>query len=660
MTYPQLIQDVKSKGYYAATSVKDIRAEYDRLVKIREDSLIGDNLYEWRCVRALVETKLAVTALIERGLRAEDIEDFTRAIEYAKNAYHSAKLALEPEGTGGDAAFEALGAAVGRAVILAQGVNADFGKLISDGEFRGTIADFTRLVEKYGSIKTENLAPLFPEADKGQFAFLSVKKAIYDLLQKKLEFLTQAMFAGFSLDKAYVPDTISQYDSLQSLPALSLAQGVKDAPVLFVCTPIRAEFDIMLNANLNRNGIAKILQIELSLLPKAILKSADSMARFLLFAKRSSKAGVFAFYGIDKLSEVEKGKVYAAVTAYLRLVAEDVRMVFWDKSGDMQGMKEYERIKGETPFAPAENRYLRLPSFADACELLAGAEEERKEEIRVSCVFMGYRGLNYLYATEKEMGLAIDTAKRLSDENAAAVLAFLSRLPDDSKLVPLDWRYDSAIDRHVGIASGEYDYDEIRAVSDDRIRAILANDSFTIYEKCGELVRYILLADEDKSVWKEVLTDEERRERIERATHVVAYAMKVYHRAPKVLVVDLRGAWGGLCCNGGAEIKYKKSASEDIAWLMDAILHELYHSLQYTLVDTAVDPTWHKKAFHISNERIASWHDNFKVYVDLGEENNDIYMIQSVEVDARDFAGLCLGDQVYHEHDRLITKRGEQ
>ena len=660
MTYPGIIQDVKSKGYYAAISCKDIRAEYDRLVKIREDALIGENLYLWRCVRALVETKLAVTAIIERGLMSEDISDFTRAVTYAKNSYHSARLALDPDGDAGDDAFNALSAAVGRLVILAQDIRADFDKLISEGEFRGTMADFTRLVEKYGAVKTENLVPLFPEADEGQFSFLSVKKAIYDLLSKKLELLTQAMFAGFSLDAAYAADTISQYDSLQSLPALSLAQGIKDAPVLFVCTPIRAEFDIMLNANLHRNGIDKIVQIDLAALPKkTVLKSADSMARFLLFAKRQSKAGVFAFYGIEAITDVEKGKVYAAVTAYLSLVAEDVRMVFWDKSGDMQAMTEYDRIKGDTPFAPAENRYLRLPSFADACELLQGADDKKKEEIRLTCVFMGYRGLNYLYATEKELGLAIDTAKRISDENAAAALTFLSRLPDDSKLLPLDWHYDPVIDRSVGSGSGEYDYDEIRSVSDDRIRAILGNSALSIYEKCGELVRYILLADEDKSVWKEVLNDEERRSRIERATRVVAYAMKVYHRDPKVLVVDSRGAWGGLCCNGGAEIKYKRSASEDISWLMDAILHELYHSLQYTLVDTAVDPTWHKKAFHISNERIASWHDNFKVYVDLGEENNDIYMIQSVEVDARDFAGLCLGDQVYHEHDRIGAKKGE-
>ena len=242
---------------------------------------------------------------------------------------------------------------------------------------------------------------------------------------------------------------------------------------------------------------------------------------------------------------------------------------------------------------------------------------------------------------------------------AVKVLSFLSHLPDDSKLVPRDWGYDPAIEKSVKSEGGEYNYDEIRDVSDDRIRAIIANDSFSIYEKCGELVRYILLADEDKSVWKELLSDSEKALRIARATRIIAYTMKVYYSNPKVTIVHSHAAWGGLCCDGGQEIKYDKGSTGKIEWLMDAILHELYHSLQHTLTDTAVDPAWYKKTYHISNERIASWHDNNDVYVSIGEGEDDFYMIQTLEVDARDFAGLCLGDQVYHDHDKRKSKRGK-
>ncbi len=662
MNYPEIIREVKAKGYYAAVTAKEIRAEYERLLRIRESELLDENLHTWRCVRALLEAKYAVVEFIERGMRAEDVPDFTLVMDRCKVKYRNASLELDPDAPESDASFEAIKAAITRLVITVQSINTDVNALLQGGEYVGTIGDFTRLRDKYESLKPEIIGDLFPEIKKGAFKFPSVRKAVFDLLIRRLNEVMDAMFAGFSTEGGHILSTLSQYDRLESIPSLSLAQGIKDAPVLFVCTPLRAEFDIMLNANLHRNGIERVVQIDLTRLPqKDVAKSADSLARYLFYLKKKRDPQVIAFYGIESVSDEEKRKVYAAVTAYIGLVAEDVRMVFMDVSGDMKGMTEYDQMKKGQSFVPAENRYLRLPSFSDACDLLSSADEKTREEIRTSCVFMGYLGLNYFYADERELGLAIDTAKSISEQNAASVLAFLARLPDDSKLVPLDWRYDPAIEKSVSSGSGEYNYDEIRDVSDERIRAIISNASYSIYEKCGALVRYILLADEDRSVWKEVLDAETRRERIERATRIIAYTMKVYHSAPKVTIVDSRsGGWGGMCCNGGAEIKYKKSSSEDIAWLEDAILHELYHSLQHTLTDTMVDPTWYKKTYHISNERIASWNDNNGVYISLDEGQDKIYMIQALEVDARDFAGLCLGDQVYHDHDKIGAKRGKE
>ena len=659
MTFPQLIHDVKTKGYYAAISSKEIRAQYDRLLQIRESDLIGVNLYEWRAVKALLELKLSLTELIEQGMAPEPYAAFIRTAELSKGNYRSARIAEDAGFTGSDERFVALQTAVERLRITFREIDLDFDRLMVDGAYRGTLKDFTLLSEKYGAMKVEGIGELFPELDKGTFRFVSIKKTLFALLKAKLDELMKAMFAGFGLTEDFSADTVSQYDALSSVPNLSLAQGIKDAPVLFVCTPIREEFDIMLNANLHANGIERVLQIDLAKLPKKTIgHSRDSLARFLLYVKKERDPNVIAFYGREALSEQDEKNLYAAIADYLSLVAEDVRLVFWDPSGDMQGLSSYSRVKAELPLVPAENRYLRLPSYADACELVPTMDDKKKEILRERCVFMGYLGLNYFYAKEEEQGLALDTAKRISEQNAMKVLSFLSRLPDNSKLVPLDWGYDPAIEKSVRPDGGEYNYDEIRDVSDERIRAIIANNSLTIYEKCGELVRYVLLADEDKSVWKEVLSDEEKESRIARATRIVAYTMRVYYSNPKVTVVHSNAPWGGLCCNGGQEIKFKKSDTENVNWLMDAILHELYHSLQHTLTDTMVDPSWYKKTYHISNERIASWNDNNGVYLTLGEGQDALYMVQSIEVDARDFAGLCLGDQVFHDHDKRSSKRG--
>ena len=652
MPFPQLIQDAKMRGYYAASCGDEIAAQYERILAIREKDLIGNVLYDLRIARALIELKLAFTRFVERGMLSDDLDDLSEAIEQSKADYFGAKLALNPSYVASESQFKQIEAAAKKLSSFAEGIAKDFDALLSDGAFKGTLADYADTVEKYKVVSTEPISSYFPDREAARFSFISVKKAIFNLIGNKMREVRTAMFEDFMLEGDFRIDTIDKYSDLTLVPSRSLAKDVKETPVIFVSTPIREEFDILLNANYK--WMKKILQFDLprlSKMPAGV--SADSWARFFLFVILETGANAFAFYGLDKLTDEVKRDVYAAIYSALKMSPTDVRFIFWDESGDMSGLSEYNRARKDLPLVMAENFYLRLPSFEDVKSVGDLFDAQRLERIRKECVFMGYRGLNLFFSKKEELGLAFDSARSISAANEAAALRFVDVLTDKTRLIPLDWGYTITVEEPEEEKTDEYNYDEIRDVSDERIRIIIANPKFNIYQKCGELVRYILLADEDKSVWMGNLTEEERAARIKKAVRIIAYTMRVYHSNPSVEVVDTReGGWGGYCSAGGAEIRFKKNCVEGdggIEWTMDAILHELYHSLQHTVTDTPVNTAWYKKTYHISEERIASWYSNSKSYVDI-DVNREIYEVQVMEADARDFAGLCLGDQVYHRH----------
>ena len=657
MYYPAIIHEAKTKGYFAAVKGQEIRAQFERLSAIRESDLLGTNLYEWKVVRSLVELKLAVTELIEKGMMAADLNELSTVCERCKQSYRQGKEGANASYTGTDQTFDAIFASVVRLVSYADGIRSDFNALLSDGYYSGTVGDFSELLKKYSTVETETIGDLFPDIGRGKFHFLSVKNAIYAVIKKKLNEVMKAMFVGFPSEGEVYPETIRQYDDLRAVPNLSLTEGIKETPVLFVCTPIREEFDIMLNANLHRDGIERIVQIDLTRIAKKLRANRDAMTRFLMYVRKNRDPQVMAFYGVETLTEEEKYNLYVAIGDYLPFASEDIRLVFWDVTGDMEGLTDYIRIRRSvTTLAPAENRYLRLPTYSDVCERIDSFDEKKRETVREKCVFMGYRGLHLFYAKEEDLGLAAETAKSISERNLPLALNFLEALPDTSKLIPLDWQYKGAVGRDAE-QGDEYDYDEIRDVSDDRIHAIIANHSLTIYEKCGELVRYILLADEDKSVWKENLSDAERKKRTSLAVRIIAYTMRIWCPSPTVTFCsEKEGEWGAKCCRGGEEIKIKTSNLSNVEWMMDTILHELYHALQYTLCETNADLTWYKKTYHIANERIASWYSNSREYVDV-DDNDSLYELQTKEVDARSFAGYCLGDQICTSHKYEWKKR---
>ena len=656
MIYPDLLKEIKREGYCTLIDSASIKVQLKRLDTIPDGALIGNNLHEAKAVRALVSLKLAVTLFLENGAAWEQAEYVISLLTRYGDMYDKAIHAMNPAAPDVlDKILELRKAIEGLAMRNAE-IRRDFDRLMKDGDYIGTVRDFIHLKNKYSTFgSVDDMQGLFFDFGDTPFQLLSAKKAISDLRRKKIREAQDAMFRNYLFPEKVLRDTIAEYDSLKLLPPLSIAQGIADAPVLFVSTPILEEFDIALNANLHQGGIERITQLNLLYLPKQFPNddAKEYLSKMFLWLMREKAPNVIAINGLEYAQEGLRKALYFAINEFLIFVSHTIRVVIMDDSGDMSAFMDYTAMKKAFGFVAADNKYLRLPFFEDVAEINDAFTPDQLETVRKRCVFMGYRGLALLSADKSELGLAIDAAKVISDQNKGKALPFLEKLLDDSKFVPSDWRYEPEVTLKKEDDSG-YDYDKIRDVSDERVKAILDNGALSIFQKCGELVKYVFLADEDISVWATTIPEEDRRQRVRKATHLVAFAMRLFYDDPTVVFETLDGA-NGQCCDGGQTIKFDLSTLEKAPLLMRTLLHELYHSLQHTVTDCNTFLGWYKREFHIESERIESWRTNFygRNYRDSGVN----YFIQVVEVDARSYACYCLGDQIYEGYHDSYRKR---
>ena len=135
------------------------------------------------------------------------------------------------------------------------------------------------------------------------------------------------------------------------------------------------------------------------------------------------------------------------------------------------------------------------------------------------------------------------------------------------------------------------------------------------------------------------------------ATTLVARVLDTSY-APCVEIVpdnewDRDGA-GGVCVDGGKRIIYRASSVENYSWMEDAVCHECFHAFQHTALSVPF-AEWFFTERGVTEGRIASWDDNFKVY--SGTEDPKVYRVEIVECDARAFALDCLRNIENHWKD---------
>ncbi len=505
---------------------------------------------------------------------------------------------------------------------------------------------------------------LFPLPDDARVNFRF--PAIAGTLQSKMR-LCRNRLNEFFKNNFFTPISIrndlAKYDKYELCPDEVIGMGDRTALIQFVSTPLENEFTFLLNANQNVGGKARtIAQLNTGWLSEACRtseKKADASKRaqevknifygFFAYVEYEKAPSVFALYGVNDLSESDRQGVFTACSEYAERHKGKIRFVIHDSTGNIALLRAYNELGSDRVKTAASNLYLSLPKYGEVYEALKEIGAEKLAEVKKYGVFLGYIGISVLLRQFRDGDkLWENEYKKTSLVNSETSIEFLDELNEDAYFVPADWHWEPnegrkpRIDDAVG-----YDYDQIKEVMNDEIKSIIENPELDIYRRCEQLVIYCLCAGEDVTVWDK-LDEEEKEARITTAVKVIATAMRCYYSNPVVeFSKEKSGHWGGACCGGGHTIKFKVSCIQDLKWTRDAILHELYHSVQHTMTGYGRSLAWYKKTYHVSEERRISWQDNDKVYTDIDVDEKS-YWVQVKEVDARDFACMCLGDQVYH------------
>lgn len=329
----------------------------------------------------------------------------------------------------------------------------------------------------------------------------------------------------------------------------------------------------------------------------------------------------------------------------------------WDKKSDRSIYNAaLKAVGGDLSILDISFTYLGMPDFKDVVEIFEQEEMLKNanltiDDVRAGCRFMGFEGLNKAMQAYK-LGNKTDTrwfelAKDYSARRESAAIEFLREIPNAVLFIDSGWGVEvKTIDRG---RRREFDYDDIKVSNPNNIRKIMTSE-FSLFQKCGLIATYCTLHNQDVSRWKDIESDE-RAERITEATQLVMRALDVGIKPVVELVDDDGGSWGGMCCDGGKRIIYKKRCTDDYAWMVDAICHECFHAFQHKAESEGFS-NWFWTELGVTRGRISKWAYNFRYYKDIPKRRveGSPYMTQIVESDARAFAEDSLDST-----DKLIS-----
>ena len=294
--------------------------------------------------------------------------------------------------------------------------------------------------------------------------------------------------------------------------------------------------------------------------------------------------------------------------------------------------------------------YLTMPAYSDTIELfedkgmITAAEYS---EVRQNMPFMGFCGLNdavAMFAKKKDWK---KTAMRWSLDNKPIALEYLANLPLQVNLIDSGWGDYSNLTLTVEEKKRSFDYDDLAGINTANLRKIV-DGPYNLFEKCGCVTAYCLLAGADSEVWK-TLDADVQSERLTLATRLVMRLLDV-DIEPEVKVVPkeewtLKGA-GGVCCDGGKRIEYRQDCITNYDWMVGTVVHECFHAFQHKAEREW--KRWYFDELGVTKGRVNEWAYNngydtqakrYRYY--SIDKNKTAYMVQIIESDARAFEIDC-------------------
>ncbi|MGN0812142.1 MAG: hypothetical protein ACI4MQ_01345 [Candidatus Coproplasma sp.] len=488
----------------------------------------------------------------------------------------------------------------------------------------------------------ENLSVPTPLFNDGAL-FPDVKKQfIADLTEIRdfaLESAKQLSYqAAASIIKTGLADITAKLKraNYEYLPSVINAERL--ANTLVLCTPFCEEAELFAYARSNGAAVYTLQALALENQPDNIIKA--------IFSELNSRKADCVIYGITHFRANNRNAFLQAVVDFGRggrrayIVTDDGTQKVYEAV--------LEAIKGKECYSSLDISlfYLSLPDFLPTVEELKelnmiADNADDIEWVRKNMPFTGFAGLNEgVKAFRAGADWRAIVAER-SQDNYPLAEKYMLNLVRQALFIDGGWgnyHEDVVINK-----TKKFDYDDIRLVNPDNIRKIMQGN-FTLFQKCGMISTYCLLAGASADEWKD-LPVEMKSERLSEASKLVLRALDV-DIIPVVEVkedVGVKGA-GGLCCDGGKKILYKESSVNNFDWTAKCVCHECFHAFQHKALESGWQE-WYGTELHVTPGRVEQWRYNNSRYRSI-EKGYEVYMIQIFESDARAFEEDCLGKDV--------------
>ena len=355
--------------------------------------------------------------------------------------------------------------------------------------------------------------------------------------------------------------------------------------------------------------------------------------------------------GIERLDDTLAENARLAI---LKASHGKSRFLILDKIGGRALYESFDQTASkndELSILDVHHLFLTMPGFTSVTRLLTergyiADSESAFAKIKKSLPFMGFVGLNNILTSDTESNW-FDAAALHSSNNTDEAIIYLSKLFASRHLIDSGW---GSFEGHIRFEKGEkktFDYDDVHELDRDNVKKIMDKQGISTFDRCGLIVKYCLLSGNDISAW-EGFSIADKNNRIALATKLICRILGTVY-APKVEIIA-EEKWdndtaGGCCIDGGKRIIFREKSITSYAWLENAICHECFHAFQHTaLVIPYAD--WFFAELGVTKGRIASWDDNFKVYV--GSKDKLTYRVEVVECDANAFAADCCRDIENH------------
>ncbi|MGN1373294.1 MAG: hypothetical protein ACI4VK_04530 [Candidatus Coproplasma sp.] len=419
-------------------------------------------------------------------------------------------------------------------------------------------------------------------------------------------------------------------------PSIINAEHLANALVL--CSPFSEEVELFAYARSNGASVYTLQAGALENQSKDIIET--------VFSYLASKQADCIIYGILHFRANNRNDFLRAVIDFAK--GGRKAYIVTDDGSQKVYNAVLEAIKGSERYSSLDVSlfYLSMPDFLPTLEelkelgMVTDSAEDR-EWVQSNMPFAGFVGLNEgVKAFHVGANWRAIVSER-SQDNFPIAERYMLNLVRQGLFIDNGWgnyHEDLVLNK-----AKKFDYDDIRIVKPDNIRKIMQGN-FTLFQKCGMISTYCLLAGASADEWKD-FSLEIKSERLTEATKLVLRALGV-DISPVVEVrkeLSPKGA-GGLCCDGGKMILYKESCVNNFEWTVSTVCHESFHAFQHMALESGWQE-WYGTELHVTPGRIEQWRYNNSRYHSIAKDF-ETYMIQIFESDARAFEEDCLGKDV--------------